>query len=242
MDFTYKSYEYLLELLKERKYEFKDFTNYQGLKRCVILRHDVDYSLQKALELARIENSENVKSTYFVLLSTSFYNVFFKNSFEIIKEIKTLGHDIGLHFDAKKYEIPDVESLEYWVDKESYMLAESIDMEVKSVSMHIPSKFILENDINFKRMINTYSNCFFKEFKYLSDSSMLWREDVLHIISKESYDRLHILTHPFWYSINNESMKEKLTNFIKSSTIERYNNIRDEFKGIEDILSINDLK
>ena len=41
----------------------------------MISRHDIDYSIEKAVELAALEAEENVKSTYFVLLSSEFYNL-----------------------------------------------------------------------------------------------------------------------------------------------------------------------
>ena len=76
MEFTYDAYRSLLELLKQRGYEFASFNNYSIMPMPVILRHDIDNSLVKALEIAKIENECNVKSTYFALLSTDFYNIF----------------------------------------------------------------------------------------------------------------------------------------------------------------------
>jgi hypothetical protein len=172
----------------------------------VIFRHDIDNSLDKALEIARLEYEKNITSTFFVLLSTNFYNVFSKESNEILKEIIKLGHQIGLHFDEKRYEITNAEELEHWVEIESDILGNAIDKEIKVVSMHRPSKWILENDIQFNRIINSYSKKFLSEYKYLSDSRMYWREDVLGIIESEEYDKLHILTHSFWYSYEKETI------------------------------------
>ena len=41
----------------------------------VILRHDVDVSIDLALKMAILENNSNVKSTYFFLLSNLSYNL-----------------------------------------------------------------------------------------------------------------------------------------------------------------------
>lgn len=236
MDFTLEAYENLLDLLKEKNYTFSNYIDYKNYEKTVIFRHDVDFSLEKALEFARLENSKNVKSTYFVLLSTDFYNVFSKNSFEILKEIIDLGHEIGLHFDEKRYKISDINSLEFYINKECKILGELLDKEVKVVSMHRPSKWILENNVKFKNIIDSYSKEFFKNFKYLSDSRMFWREDVLNIIRKESYNKLHILTHPFWYSNKNETLKEKLISFIKNSKFERYNHLKENFRELEKVI------
>ena len=61
-------------------------------------------------------------------------------------------------------------------------------------------KMMLENEVSFPSMINSYSSKFFKEFKYLSDSRMHWRENVEAVIKSHDYHRLHILTHAFWYA------------------------------------------
>lgn len=74
MEFTYASYRSLLGLLRENNYTFTDYHRYGEQPRCVILRHDIDNSLPQALRLAELEAEEGVKSTWFVLLRTDFYN------------------------------------------------------------------------------------------------------------------------------------------------------------------------
>ena len=41
-------------------------------KRTIIIRHDVDFDLSKALEMAKFENANNVISTYYLLISSDF--------------------------------------------------------------------------------------------------------------------------------------------------------------------------
>lgn len=241
MNFTYNEYEKLLDLLKEKNYKFCDFRTCSEEKRCVILRHDVDFTLNKALELARFENSKNIKSTYFILLSTSFYNIFSKASYEIVNEIVGLGHRIGLHFDEKRYKIADLDSLESYINYEKSTIENLIGCRIEAVSMHRPSNWILENDIQFNGLINTYSKHFIQNIKYLSDSRMFWREDVFEIVEKVLYQKLHILTHPFWYSYKEETMKDKIVDFIQSSKLERYNSIEENFRALEEVISYDDI-
>jgi len=99
MNFTYAAYEEMLSLLKKNRYEVCNYETYQHSNRCVILRHDVDFSLEAALSFAQLEYKNDVQSTYFILLSTSFYNLFHRKASDIIKKIRAMGHDIGLHFD-----------------------------------------------------------------------------------------------------------------------------------------------
>lgn len=112
MDFTYDGYIGLIDLLKSKGYIFSNYVNCHEFDKTIIMRHDVDMSLNKALEFAKLEYDNNIKSTYFVLISTNFYNVFSKESRDILNEIRALGHDIGLHFDEKKYNINNFKDLE----------------------------------------------------------------------------------------------------------------------------------
>ena len=43
-------------------------------------------------------------------------------------------------------------------------------------------------------MINSYSKEFFQNFKYVSDSRMKWREDVMKYVKEKQYPRMQILT------------------------------------------------
>ncbi len=56
MLFTYNSYKELLNLLKEHQYEFTDYFNWEKESKSVILRHDIDNDIEKALQLANVEN------------------------------------------------------------------------------------------------------------------------------------------------------------------------------------------
>lgn len=103
--------------------------------------------------------------------------------------------------------------------------------------MHRPSKWILENDIQFDNIINSYSKEFIFNFKYLSDSRMHWREDVLNIIENENYDRLHILTHPFWYANRKETINKKIIRFMNDAKMDRYGYLKDNIRDIDEIIN-----
>lgn len=237
MDFTYKAYKDMIEKLLDKNYEISDYKNYKEKKKVVILRHDIDTSLEKALRIAEIEKELNIYSTYFILLSTDFYNINSEKSLKIVKEIKRLGGKIGLHFDEKKYKINDKEDYIKYVNYELDILSRILNEKIDIVSMHRPSKEFLEMDLEILNVINSYQKVFFNKFKYISDSRMNWREDVEEIIEKSQYKALHILTHPFWYEENEKTMEEKLKIFLNSATLERYNSLNENIRNFEEILS-----
>lgn len=55
MKFIYEAYVQMLENLQTHGYHIADYDNWDDYERCAILRHDVDYSIKKAVELAQLE-------------------------------------------------------------------------------------------------------------------------------------------------------------------------------------------
>lgn len=237
MEFTYKSYKNMLDKLKNYNYNFCNYKNYSNFEKCVILRHDVDNSLKNAVKFAYLEYKNNVQSTYFILLSTNFYNIFSKESRCMINEIKSMGHEIGLHFDEVKYDISNEEDLKKYAKKEMLIMSIELEMNIDAISMHRPSKWLLEKNIKFDNVVNSYEKIFFEQFKYLSDSRMDWREDVLGIIESQLYNKLHILTHSFWYTEENLDITTRVIEFIKNADKERYYYLKDNIRDLEKIIS-----
>lgn len=241
MNFTYTAYEEMLQLLRQNNYRICNYENHRQHERCVILRHDVDMCLDAALRFVELEQRNDVQSTYFILLSTGFYNIFAKRAYEIIKTIKDMGHDIGLHFDEIRYQINSNEELICHVEKEVLIMSQALEMEIKTVSMHRPSKWVLDADVQFDRVINSYGKEFFNDFKYLSDSRMHWREDVYQVIESGAYDKLHILTHPFWYGDEETGMADMLMNFIRGQGEKAYDNMKENIRDLEEVISKRDI-
>ena len=102
--------------------------------------------------------------------------------------------------------------------------------------MHRPSKTTLEANIIIPGAVNTYSQVFFKEFKYISDSRHAWREDAEGIISSREYRMLHVLTHPFWYTEYIESCRNKLFNFIATGNKRLYDSMDNNFKNLGEFI------
>ncbi len=94
-DFSYKTYEQLLNELKSAKFNFatvEDFAS--GLKdRFIVLRHDVDSWSSNALQMAKIEAEHGIKATYYFRVSPLSYNE------RIIRQILDLGHELGYHYE-----------------------------------------------------------------------------------------------------------------------------------------------
>lgn len=241
MTFTYNAYLELITSLRSAGYEIADYHNWEGKEKCVILRHDVDTDIAKATDMARLEAGAGIKSTYFVLLTSDFYNVFSKASSAALHEIMGYGHEIGLHFDEVCY--PELEGnldgVRERILEESRILEKALGAPVTTVSMHRPSKMILDADLQIPGMVNSYGDDYFKGFKYLSDSRRRWREPAEEIIASGEYPRLHILTHAFWYNESEKSLSDSLLEFINSANRMRYSLMNENFTRLEDEIRPN---
>ncbi|MDF2592200.1 MAG: hypothetical protein K0S75_1666 [Clostridia bacterium] len=220
-DFTYSHYEKILELVKKAEYKVTFFNEAYQHEKEFILRHDIDMDLEKAYRMALLENKHNIKTTYFILIRSPFYNIFDKFNSDLIKGILDLDHQIGLHFDEAFYGLNDVESIIKKVDSEVQILEDYFDTKIFAVSFHRPSQFLLQSNIKLKNnLINTYELDFTKEFKYISDSRRTWREGCMcRFLEKSdanyhSPDRIQSLVHPIWWTDKSQSAQDIIEGFL----------------------------
>ncbi len=171
------------------------FRNWRGNK-VFLLRHDVDFDIRLARDLAVIEKEEGVVSTFFILTSCPTYNVLDKTNRQLLQEIASLGHEIGLHFDPTVY---DEACLRPAVDKEADVLSFAVGQEVKSISLHNPS--VHGQYPMFDGYVNAYDPSLFSDQNYLSDSCYSFRnKDPFAFIKNIDNGMVQILLHPMHYS------------------------------------------
>ncbi len=185
MEFSYDGYGKLIDSLRKHHYDFASYHDWKNITHPVIMRHDIDNSIECALHLAEFENAMGANSTFFVLLTSDFYNVFSLNNMKMLKQIMNLGHEIGLHFDEVRYPDAGIEDISRLILQEAEVLSKVIESKVSTVSMHRPSKNVLSANIEIPGMVNSYGKVYFEDFKYLSDSRRRWREPVDDIVSSE---------------------------------------------------------
>jgi hypothetical protein len=240
--FTYAGYRELFAIVRYHGYVICNYHNYANTVAPCIIRHDIDFDVEKALRLAELEAAAEVKSTYFVLLNTNFYNICASGTQKMLKGILALGHEIGLHYDEAQFDMPNAAS-SYYIDsiveniqKEIRLLEQIIERPVLSVSMHRPSQFILDANISIPGVVNSYGKEFLYDFKYMSDSRHYWRENAEEVIQSGRYKKLHILTHPFWYTETSKTCREELHRFIAGANLQRYRDLSGNFKNIEEFI------
>lgn len=99
-DFTLNTFKVLLSVLDKVGYRFITFeelvrNNSEYEKQPVlVLRHDVDRLTKNTLKMAEIENDMGIKGTYYFRSVPQSYNE------KIIKQLNSLGHEIGYHYET----------------------------------------------------------------------------------------------------------------------------------------------
>lgn len=193
-DFTYDTYIDFMSLLK-KKYRIIPFCEVTDTNApFLILRHDVDASLEAALRMAEIEKKLKIRSTYFVLFSHKLYNLLEKDSLNTLKRISGLGHEIGLHYDIETYESYEQDPRES-LSNEIQMLERLLDKRIFTVACHNVSILNKKDPLSH---IPNYQNAYDRRFYdlYVSDSCRAWVVEDLKQLLDINYDRVQLLTHP----------------------------------------------
>ena len=200
-DFTLEHYAQILAAIST-SHEVISFKDAQALgrgildkERCLIMRHDVEFSLEAALRLAVADAAAGLRSTFF-LLQTSDYNCFEDEGAQMVRQILDLGHDIGLHYDAALFERMELD-FEATARAQIDLFETFFKTKVYAMSSHMPMRsgktFSIDN------VVDTYDPLYLKEMKYLSDSTQAWREGVVTGVL-EKYSHIHLLTHEYiWH-------------------------------------------
>jgi hypothetical protein len=214
-DFTHAAYERLLALAKAQ-YRFRLYHDFDPHESFVLWRHDLDFSIEDALPLARMEAAAGVRCTYFVNMRSEFYSPFEARSLEAIATIVALGHEIGLHFDFALAGVADAAALERRLQHEADILRSEYRVPIRAFSFHNPTDAALAFDApSYAGMVNTYAAWFRKDAAYCSDSNGHWRFDRLEdVLSRPASRPLQVLTHPTWWTADVMSPHEKVQRSI----------------------------
>jgi hypothetical protein len=92
--------------MKFRGYDYKQFlAMFDGYTffpsdpnvrdKAVYLRHDIDGKPMNALQMARIEAEMGIKSTYFALNYSDYWDI--PGTFDILREIQSMCHEVAWH-------------------------------------------------------------------------------------------------------------------------------------------------
>lgn len=186
VEFTYSWYREFLDRIADAGYDIRPFAGVGADGPGdgeVLLRHDVDLSLDDALRMARIEAEHGVASTYCLLLTSALYNPVEGDQRDRISEIESLGHEVALHFSSHEYwdapNRPDDDVLARRITEERVVLDTLCASTPETVSFHAPPEWALDRPLDGIERLDgirsAYAPAYFGEPTYVADSGQRWR-------------------------------------------------------------------
>lgn len=175
-DFTINTFEKLIKELASHSFLFQTVNDFlsDSSKKTIILRHDVDRRPKNSLDFAKIQKELNIRGTYyFRIVEKSFHP-------EIIKEISSLGHEIGYHYETMATSKGDI-------DKAYDEFCKNLDIfrkivPVTTICMHGSPLSKYDNRDIWKKydyrklgiIGEPYFDIDFNEVLYLTDTGRCW--------------------------------------------------------------------
>jgi hypothetical protein len=186
--FDLAHYRELLAAAKSGGYRFAFFDR-EPTAGDVLLRHDVDLSLDAALTLAELEAEAGAHATYFLMNRSVFYNLASPEGERALARLRELGHRVGLHAVYPRLELDD-----------------RFD---RVVAWHNPDPEFMRDPLD--GAINVMQQPYFDPDHYRSDSNQHWRNGCPHEeLAAGNFDWLQLLTHPEIWAYPGASMRETM--------------------------------
>lgn len=97
-DFTYKKYVEIVKAISKTNFKIITISDYilnpSLPEKFIIIRHDIDLDPYVQLKFAELEYSYGIKSSFYFRYIEKVYKE------EIVNKIKTLGHEVGYHYEV----------------------------------------------------------------------------------------------------------------------------------------------
>ena len=203
-DFSLGHYRDLLEAAKTGGYRFAGFDR-EPEPGDLILRHDVDLSLDAALQLAEVEAEAGVWSTWFLMTRSVFYNLASHEGERAIARLRELGGRVAHHA--------------VWPDVDLDERFEPV------VAWHNPDPEYMSAPI--AGATNVMTAPWFDPEHYRSDSNGHWRHGCPHPgLERGEPAWLQLLTHPEIWVYEGDTMGETMQSFLDADRAARLEQLR----------------
>lgn len=224
--FSFAEYAQIIEAYKPL---VRDFADAPGADSFCLVRHDIEFSLPRALRMAEIDHQLGIRSTFFVQVRNGAYNPLAPLNQEIIRKIHALSHYVGLHFYVSDIAAGDEAETLRQLKFQSMVLEEALGQPVTRFSYHRPPLWSLRLDLDGKSpLINAYAPAFFeltgngetpKNIKYMADSQHAWKYG--HPLDfRDKYGKFQLLLHPDEWSDAGSSAVQNFRELIDGDRAE----------------------
>lgn len=186
-DFSIEIYKTLLRQLMHEGFHFQTFHEFleNPMKRVIVLRHDVDDRKENSLLFARLQHELGIKGVYYFRMVPQSFDE------KVIRQIASMGHEIGYHYEDMDFAYQQVGKSGVSED-ELYDHAHAIFEKnlailralypVKTICMHGSPRSKFDNKAVWKRydykdsgiIGEPYFDIDFSGIFYLTDTGRRW--------------------------------------------------------------------
>jgi hypothetical protein len=197
--FSLEHYRELLEAAGEGGYRWSAFGR-EPEPGDLLLRHDVDLSLNAALQMAELEAELGARATYFLMTQSVFYNLGSSEGRRALNRLRELEHGVGLHAVWPNVELDDrFDPVVAWHNPNPDYMTEPVDGAV-----------------------NAMQPPFFDPGCYRSDSNQRWRHGCPHEeLRAGRFEWLQLLIHPEIWVYAGETMSETMESLLDAERARR---------------------
>jgi hypothetical protein len=204
--FSAEHYRELLEAAKAGGYRWAGFDRERPPERGdLLLRHDVDLSLDAAVRMAEIEADAGAWSTWFLMTRSAFYNLGSVEGERALGRLRALGGRIAHHAVWPHVDLDDrFEPAVAWHNPEPGYMSEAVEGAV-----------------------NVMEAPWFDPEHYRSDSNQRWRHGCPHgALERAELEWLQLLVHPEIWMYEGETMGQTMESFLDADRAARLELLR----------------
>jgi hypothetical protein len=204
--FSLEHYRELLLAAAEGGYHYAFFDE-QPSEGALFLRHDVDLSLDAALQLAELEVETGARATYFLMTQSVFYNLGSPEGRRALNRLRELDHQVGLHSVWPGIDLDDrFDPVIAWHNPDPDYMSEPVD-----------------------GVVNVMQPPWFDPENYRSDSNQKWRHGCPHDELREGrFDWLQLLVHPEIWVYPGKTMGETMNAMLDAERDRRRELLADD--------------
>ncbi len=169
----------------------------------ILLRHDIDLSLEKALPILQLEHSLGIRSTIFVRVHAQDYNIFSVCNYGLLDQYMSWGVEVGLHYEPQMALITRENHFNL-LRRAKEILEAVIRKPVCGLVSHTPKLALQFGQFTAGELTSLGFGYrgdeagFVNDRFYVSDSNRYWRRGcVCKHIGVQPH--LTALIHPFWW-------------------------------------------
>lgn len=204
--FDFHHYREIIEAARAGGYRFAGFGAGPEDGQ-VILRHDVDLSLDAALRMAELEHDLEAPATYFLMTESVFYNLASKEGVTAVARLRELGHRVGLHAVYPHAALdPRFDPVVAWHNPDPEYMRAPVD-----------------------GAINVMEDRYFDPATYRSDSNQHWRSGCPHEpLRAGSFPWLQLLTHPEIWAYEGATMGQTMRAMLEAEKERRLEQLAED--------------